>query len=64
MSYLKDASDAATSGKISKMEETGQMDLRKLSSNALYEAGVKTVKSNYEILKDNVMEVSRIRILK
>ncbi|MCE5175275.1 MAG: hypothetical protein ABFC90_05560 [Bacteroidales bacterium] len=55
ISYLKDASDAAVSGNMAKMEETGQMDLRKLSSNALYEAGVKTVKANYENLKDNVM---------
>ena len=56
MSYLKDASDAALSNNVAKMEETGQMDLRKLSSNALYEAGVKTVKANFENLKDNVME--------
>lgn len=56
MSYIKDASDAALSNNVAKMEEMGQMDLRKLSSNALYEAGVKTVKANYENLKDNVME--------
>ncbi len=56
LSYLKAASDAVVSGKISRMEETGQLDLRTLSSNALYEAGVKTIKANYENLKDNVME--------
>jgi hypothetical protein len=55
MSYLKDASEAIVSGNTAKMEEQGQMDLRKLSSNALYEAGVKTAKANYENLKDDVM---------
>jgi len=57
MSYLKDASDAALSGKISTMQETGQMDLRILSSNALYEAGVKTVKANYENVKEGVIDI-------
>jgi len=48
MSYLKDASEAATSGNISKMEETGQIDLRKLTSNAIFNTGHQTVNSYIE----------------
>jgi len=52
MSYLKDASEAATSGNISKMEETGQIDLRKLTSNAIFKTGQQTVNSYIEQGKD------------
>jgi len=56
MSYLKDVSEAAVSGDMMKMKEVGEMDLRKLSSNALYETGVKTIKANYENMKDKLTE--------
>lgn len=55
MSYLKDASSAAISGNIARMEETGNVDLRaKISSNALYTSGVQTAKANFEQGKDFV----------
>ncbi len=53
MSYLKDASDAAISGNIARMDEVGNVDLRaKISSNALYKTGVQTAKSYAEQGKD------------
>lgn len=49
MSYLKDASDAAVSGNIARMDEAGNVDLRaKISSNALRTTGVQTVKAYAE----------------
>jgi hypothetical protein len=56
MSYLKEATDAVASGNTTRMQETGQFDLRKLSSNAIYEGGVKFVKANYENVKDKVID--------
>jgi len=52
MSYLKDASDAAVSGNISKMDEAGKFDLRKISSNALYKTGQQTTNAYIEQGKD------------
>jgi hypothetical protein len=55
MSYLKDASDAAVSGNIAKMDEVGNVDLRaKISSNALYNTGVQTGKAYFDQGKDLV----------
>jgi hypothetical protein len=49
MSYLKDASDAALSGNIARMDEVGNVDLRaKISSNALYATGVQTASAYVE----------------
>jgi hypothetical protein len=53
MSYLKDASDAAISGNIARMDEAGNVDLRaRISSNALYNSGVQTAKAYVEQGKD------------
>lgn len=55
MSYLKDASDAAISGNIARMDEVGNVDLRaRISSNALYKTGVQTAKAYVEQGKDFV----------
>jgi len=55
MSYLKDASDAALSGNIARMNEVGNVDLRaKISSNALYKTGKQTANAYYEQGKDYV----------
>jgi len=55
MSYLKDASDAAVSGNLAKMDEVGNVDLRaKISSNALYNTGVQTANAYVEQGKDFV----------
>lgn len=49
MSYLKDASDAAISGNIARMDEVGNVDLRaRISSNALRTTGVQTAKAYAE----------------
>jgi hypothetical protein len=56
MSYLKDASDAATSGNISKMEEAGQFDLRKLTSNAIFSTAKETAGSYIDQGKDFLNE--------
>lgn len=45
MSYLKDATDAVTSGDVYRMQEVGQMDLRKMSTNALINTGKQTMKA-------------------
>jgi hypothetical protein len=55
MSYLKDASDAALSGNIARMDEVGNVDLRaRISSNALYSTGKQTANAYYEQGKDFV----------
>ena len=51
MSYIKDASDAAVSGNIARMDEVAQFDLRKLSSNALYSTGKETLNAYIEQAK-------------
>lgn len=56
MSYLKDASDAAVSGDVTKMEETGQFDLRKLTSNAIYNTGRESAKSYIDQGKDLITD--------
>ena len=56
MSYLKDASDAAVSGNISRMEENGQFDLRKLSSNAIFKTARETANSYIEQGKDLISD--------
>jgi hypothetical protein len=56
MSYIKDASDAAITGDITKMEETGQFDLRKLTSNAIYKTGSETGNSYFEQGKDIISD--------
>jgi hypothetical protein len=56
MSYLKDASDAAVSGNITRMEETGQFDLRKLTSNAIFETAKETANSYIEQGKDFISD--------
>ena len=48
MSYMKDAADAVTSGDVSTMQELGQMDLRKMSSNALLNTGKQTLNAYVE----------------
>jgi|GEM_PF-980476 len=55
MSYLKDASDAAVSGNLAKMDEVGNVDLRsKISSNALYKTGEQTGKAYLEQGKEYI----------
>jgi hypothetical protein len=56
MSYLKDASDAAVSGDVTKMEEAGQFDLRKLTSNAIYKTAKETGNSYVEQGKDFISD--------
>jgi len=56
MSYLKDASNAALSGDIARMDEMGNFDLKKLTSNALLATSKETAKSYYAKLKDNIEE--------
>lgn len=56
MSYLKDASDAAVSGDVTKMEEAGQFNLRKLTSNAIYNTARETANSNIEQGKDFISD--------
>ena len=56
MSYLKDASDAAVSGNVSRMEKTGQFDLRKLSSNAIFKPARETANSYIEQGKDLISD--------
>jgi uncharacterized membrane-anchored protein YhcB (DUF1043 family) len=56
MSYIKDASDAAITGDITKMEETGQFDLRKLTSNAIYKTVSETGTSYFEQGKDIISD--------
>ena len=48
MSYMEDAADAVTSGDVSTMQELGQMDLRKMSSNALINTGKQTFNAYME----------------
>jgi hypothetical protein len=57
MSYLKDASDAAISGNIARMDEVGNVDLRaRISSNALYKTGVQTAKAYAEQGKEFISD--------
>ncbi|MBN2638982.1 MAG: hypothetical protein JXR65_07835 [Bacteroidales bacterium] len=48
MSYMKDAADAVTSGDVYKMEELGQIDLRKMSSNAIINTAKQTADAYFE----------------
>lgn len=52
MSYLKDASNAIVSGDISKMNELGQYELRKITNNALKNTGKQTLNAYVEQGKD------------
>lgn len=55
MSYLNDATKAAVSGDISRMEETGKIDLRKkIANNALIKTGKQTANSYINQGKDAV----------
>lgn len=56
MSYLKDASDAAVSGNIAKMNEIGQLDLRKLTSNAIFKTARETANSYVEQGKEFISD--------
>jgi hypothetical protein len=55
MSYLKDASDAAISGNVARMDEMGKVDLRsRISSNALLKTGTQTGKAYIEQGKEYI----------
>lgn len=59
MSYLKDATNAITSGDMSRMQDLGQMDLHKMSTNALINAGKQTLKASYNNVKGEVMDMAK-----
>ncbi len=55
MSYLNDATKAAASGDISRMEETGKVDLgKRIANNALIKTGKQTLNSYVDQGKDAV----------
>lgn len=54
--YLDDASSAAIGGNPYVMQETGEQDVRKISTNALYNTASQTAKIYYDKIKDAGME--------
>jgi hypothetical protein len=48
MSYLDDATYAVTSGNIYNLQETGEFDVKKITTNALYKTASQTAKVYYE----------------
>jgi len=52
MSYLDDATYAVTSGNSYIMQETGEVDMKKITTNALYKTTSQTAQAHYE----NAME--------
>jgi hypothetical protein len=54
MSYLDDAAYAVTSGNSYVMQETGEFDVRKITTNALYKTASQTAQAYYENAKSDV----------
>jgi hypothetical protein len=54
MSYLDDAAYAVTSGNSFVMQETGEFDVKKITTNALYKTADQTARAYYENTRDAV----------
>jgi hypothetical protein len=54
MSYLDDAAYAVTSGNSCVMQETGEFDVKKITTNALYKTTYQTAQAYYENAKEAV----------
>ena len=55
MDYMDDATNAVISGNTYLMQETGEFDVRKITTNALYKTTTQTATAYYENAKESVM---------
>lgn len=59
MSYVKDASDAAASGNVAKMEEMGNFELKKLAFNAMLKTGKEIAGGYIDAFKEEVPDMAK-----
>lgn len=55
MNYLDDAKYAITNGNSYVMQETGEFDVKKITTNALYKTGTQTARIYYENAKETLI---------